>query len=125
MAKRTRHDADADRRILTEATANTAKLLGLNNNRLANVIGVSPSTVSRMRRGDYCLDPNDKSWELSLLLVRLFRSLGAIAADDERVIQQWMMHYNRDLNGIPAEQIETVDGLVEVVDYLDAHRARV
>ena len=64
-----------------------------------------------------------KAWELSLLLVRLFRSLAAICASDETVMRQWMAHENRALQGIPSEQIRRVDGLVAVVDYLDAQRA--
>ena len=114
---------DQDRRILTEATVNAASMLGLTNSGLAEVIGVSGSTVSRMKRGEYLLAPGSKEWELSLLLVRLFRSLGAICAGDETVIRQWMGHTNRDLQGVPAEAIRKVDGLVAVVDYLDAHRA--
>lgn len=116
------HDQD-DRRILTEATVNAATMLGLTNARLAEVIGVSGSTVSRMKHGSYRLDPADKAWELSLLLVRLFRSLAAICASDETVMRQWMAHENQALQGIPSEQIRRVDGLVEVVDYLDAQRA--
>ncbi|KPV39986.1 hypothetical protein AN478_07320 [Thiohalorhabdus denitrificans] len=114
---------EQDRRILTEATVNAATQLGLTNSRLAEVIGVSDSTVSRMKRGRYHLDPGAKEWELSLLLVRLFRSLGAICAGDGAVMRQWMASHNRDLRGVPEEAIRRVDGLVEVVDYLDAHRA--
>ena len=112
-----------DRRILTEATVNAADYLGLSNPELGKVIGVSASTISRMRHGTYFLDPNNKSWEAALLLVRLYRSLGSIVAGDPEVIRQWLTNPNTDLHGIPKELIKDLPGLVRVVDYLDAHRA--
>jgi hypothetical protein len=123
MATPAPQQTESDRRILTEATVNAADLLGLTNARLAEVIGLSGSTVSRMKRGQYLLDPGGKEWELGLLLVRLYRSLGAICAGDEAVMRQWLENRNRDLRAVPAEAIRRVEGLVEVVDYLDAHRA--
>lgn len=116
-------NAEEDRRILTRAAIEAGKHLGLTNTELGRVIGVSPSTVSRMRRDDYHLATGSKSWELALLLVRLYRSLGAIVANDNRVITQWMTHFNEDLGGVPRNLIQEVAGLVETVDYLDAHRA--
>ncbi|MBK5937564.1 MbcA/ParS/Xre antitoxin family protein [Halorhodospira halophila] len=123
MATQAPQEADPDRRVLTEAVTNAADLLGLSNRQLAEVIGVSASTVSRMQRGAYHLQPGTKAWELSLLLVRVARSLGAVCAGDERVMRQWMQHPNHDLGCVPSTRIQHVDGLVEVVDYLDAHRA--
>ncbi len=112
-----------DRRILTEAAAGAAARLGLKNTQLARILGVSPATVSRMRQGTYRLEPERKEWELALLLVRLLRSLDAICAGDERVVRQWMKHYNTDLEAVPMERIEAVAGLVDTLEYLDAQRA--
>ena len=112
-----------DRRILTEASLNAGGQLGLTNDDLARILGVSPSTVSRMRQGRYLLGPGSKSWEAALLLVRLYRSLGAILAGDQAVMRQWLDNLNRDLGDAPRNLIRTTSGLVHVVDYLDAHRA--
>ncbi|MFP4695580.1 antitoxin Xre/MbcA/ParS toxin-binding domain-containing protein [Thiohalospira sp.] len=112
-----------DRRVLTEAAVNTARQLGLSNAELAQVLGVSQSSTSRMRQGHYLLEPGSKSWEAALLLVRLYRSLGAILAGDETAMRQWLDNPNRDLGDAPRDLIRTTSGLVHVVDYLDAHRA--
>ena len=112
-----------DRRILSEATVNTATQLGLTNAELGEVLGLSQSTVSRMRRGSYYLDPATKSWDAALLLVRLYRSLGAIVAGDPEVARQWLANPNADLGETPKTLIQQIQGLVHVVDYLDAHRA--
>lgn len=113
-----------DRRVLGTAVLAAAEALGLTSGRLARVLGVSAATVSRLRRGNYRLNPAGKEWELALLLVRLHRSLDAICAGDETVMRQWMSHRNHDLGDvIPRERIEAVAGLVTVLDYLDAQRA--
>lgn len=118
--------ATADRqRVLTEATVRAAALLGLSGEALAKVIGVSAATVSRMRTGGYQLEPDTKPWELSALLVRLYRGLDAVVAGDEQSLQAWMRSENRALNGVPAQLITTITGLGDTLAYVDAHRARV
>ena len=69
------------------------------------------------------LERDQKSFELAALFVRLFRSLDAIAGGDERTARAWMKAENLALGHPPIERIQTVTGLVDVVDYLDARRA--
>lgn len=111
--------------VVTKATVRTARLLGLNNATLAIVIGLSEATVSRMASGSYLLDPKNKSYELSLLLIRLFRSLDAMVGGEEGPMQSWMKSNNLVLSGIPAEKIQTITGLVDAVNYVDTSRARI
>jgi hypothetical protein len=102
-----------------------ADLLGLTNVALARTIGVSEATASRLRAGTYALEPGSKAYELSLLLVRLFRSLDAVVGGDEASLRSWMVAANRSLGGIPRDLVQTAAGLVAAVDYVDAARARV
>lgn len=111
--------------VVTRATLRAAARLGLPNKVVARVIGLSEATISRMGTGGYLLRPTDKSFELALLFVRLFRSLDAIAGGDEQVARAWLRNENTALGGVPASLIETVPGLVSVVGYLDARRALV
>ena len=112
-------------RVLTEAVVNAAEIMGLNQALLAQTIGISGSSVSRMKTGDYLLKEKSKEWELAALLVRLFRSLDAIVAGDERSLRSWLKGYNSALKEIPLNIIITVSGLAKTVDYVDAYRARV
>jgi hypothetical protein len=78
-----------------------------------------------MGTGSYFLKPGDKSFDLALLFVRLFRSLDAIAGGDEQAARAWLRNENLVLGGVPVSLIESVAGLVNVVGYLDARRALV
>jgi transcriptional regulator with XRE-family HTH domain len=108
---------------LTRATLRAARQLGMTNKALANVIGVSEATVSRMRTGGYTLQSGQKSFELAILFVRLYRSLDAIIGGDEAVARAWLKNRNTALDGEPLTLIQTVPGLMNAIHYLDARRA--
>lgn len=111
--------------VLTKAVLKAADILGLNQMALARVLGVSASTVTRMRASQYQLEKNSKGWELATLLVRLYRGLDVIMASDETALRAWMQGPNTDLHAAPAALIANITGLVQTVAYVDAHRARV
>jgi len=112
-----------DRRVLTTATLRAAELLDISQATLARVLGVSASTVSRMRQNGYELEPDRKEWDFALLFVRMFRSLDSIVGGREADARAWLQSENRALHKAPIELIVSVSGLVHVVDYLDASRA--
>ena len=119
-----RRASAADRTaIVTKATLRAASQLGLTNKLLATVIGVSEATVSRMRSGEYKLQRRQKSFELAVLFVRLYRSLDAIVGADDTVAGSWLRNCNTVLGAQPIALIQTVPGLMHVMQYLDARRA--
>ena len=89
----------------------------------ARIIGVSEASVSRMRKGEYPLDKNQKPFELAVLFIRLYRSLDAVVGGDDAVAKSWLANDNTALNAPPIELIQTVSGLANVIQYLDARRA--
>lgn len=116
-------EAPARGPVLTRAAVEASRRLGLSARELAATIGVSEATVSRMKSGSYVLEDGSKSFEFAALVVRLFRSLDAIAGGDEGVARAWMRAANTALDGRPSDRIQTVTGLVDVLQYLDARRA--
>jgi transcriptional regulator with XRE-family HTH domain len=111
--------------VLTKAMLRAAERLGLSGRQLAEIVGVSEATVSRLKRGDATLEAGSKPFELAALLVRAFRSLDAITGGDEAVARVWMTAANAALAAPPIERMATVQGLVDVTTYLDARRAPV
>ena len=110
--------------VLTKAVLSAAARLGLRNRELAEVLGSSEASISRLSR-QRRLDPGDKEGELALLFLRLFRSLDALVGGDARRAQAWLNAPNSHLGGVPRDQIRRVEGLVDVVQYLDAMRGRI
>ena len=109
--------------VLAKATLAAAARLGLRNRQVAAVIGSSEASVSRLQKGRG-LDPDSKEGELALMLLRLYRSLDALVGGDDTKARDWLHADNDHLGGVPAERIRTVEGLVDVVQYLDAMRGR-
>jgi uncharacterized protein (DUF2384 family) len=109
--------------VLTKAVIRAADQLGITAHALAEIIGVSPASVSRMKQERFFLSTGSKPFELGILFVRLFRSLDSIVGGDAAVAQQWLSNPNVALNLRPIEAIRTVAGLASVVAYLDARRA--
>jgi hypothetical protein len=115
----------SDGALVTKAVLRAAGRLGVSNRALSRILGVSEASVSRMGSGAFVLAPRDKSYELGLLFLRLFRSLDAIVGGDDAAARGWIESENAVLGGIPAGQIESLAGLINVVGYLDARRALV
>jgi hypothetical protein len=112
-------------KALSKATIRAAQKLGLSNRVLSAVIGLSEPTISRMSKGEFDLRRGDKSFELSVLFLRLYRSLDAIVSGDESVAKAWLRNQNTALRGAPINLVQKVAGLVNVIQYLDSRRARI
>src|SRR6202166_4137835 len=93
------------RRILTGAVLRASALLEITQSSLAQILGLSPSTVSRMANGTYALDDQKKEWELGALFVRLFRSLDAVIGSNDSAARAWLNGQNSGLIGRPIELI--------------------
>ncbi len=111
--------------VVTTAVLRAAASLGVSNKVLASTVGLSEASVSRMGSGTYTLTPGDKPFELSVLFLRLFRSLDALVAGDDAVARAWLRNENVALGGIPLTLIQSIPGLMNAVSYLDARRSLV
>ena len=110
--------------VLTKATIRAADKLEVSQKVLATIIGVSESVVSRMRSGSFALErASGKSFELAALFIRLYRSLDAIVGGDEAVARAWLRNENTVLQSRPIDLVQKVQGLIDVIQYLDARRA--
>ncbi|MBI3202429.1 MAG: DUF2384 domain-containing protein [Myxococcales bacterium] len=107
--------------VLTRATLRAAERLGLSQRELATVLGVSAASLSRLGKRRQ-VDPASKEGELALLFLRAFRSLDSIVGGDADAARAWLHAENDHLVGVPSVLIARVDGLVRVVEYLDALR---
>ena len=104
--------------ILAKAALNAGKALGLTQVELGRVIG---RDRSRLADG---LSPESKPGELALLFIRCYRAIYALMGGSEANMRHWFATRNAHTKGIPKEQVQSVQGLVEVMNYLDALRGK-
>ncbi len=110
-------------RVLTRATLRAAEILDVPQRMLAEIIGVSASTISRAQRTP--LDPASKPGQLAALWVRVFRALDAIVGSNDAAARAWLTSANAAFGGAkPLERMRDAEGLVHVLHYLDSARAR-
>jgi len=123
MAQAARHAQAAA--VLSRATVRAAEQLDLPQRDLAQVLGVSPATVSRLAAGSWHLAEGSKTWELAAAFVRLYRSLAAITGGGTETMRAWLHSDNDALGARPAERIVRAEGLFDVLRYLDGARGRI
>ena len=123
MPLESRQAAVASDAVLAKAVLNAAERLDLRQRQLATILGASEASVSRLARGRG-IDPSSKEGELALLFLRMYRSLDTLVGGDDSRARAWLAAPNDHLGGIPAERLANVQGLVDVVQYLDGMRGR-
>ncbi|MBU0603389.1 MAG: MbcA/ParS/Xre antitoxin family protein [Gammaproteobacteria bacterium] len=106
--------------VLAEAFVNAGRALGMTQAELGLVVGKDRSAISRGH-----LDPASKAGELALLLIRIYRALFVLVGGDGDAMQHWMRTHNLHTGAIPRDQVRSVQGLINVLEYLDAMRGKV
>ena len=109
--------------VLAKAVLSAASRLGLRQRQLAAVLGASEASISRLQRGRG-IEPDSKEGELALLFLRLYRSLDALVGGNDEQAQRWLHAPHAHLGGVPADRLNSVQGLVDVVQYLDGMRGK-
>ncbi len=105
--------------VLAKAAVRAASALGLTREELGRLIGRDRTSISRG------IDPESKPGELALYLIRCYRALSVLVGGDEDEMRHWFATENTHTGGVPMEQVQSVQGLVRVMEYLDAIRGRV
>ncbi|NRA88314.1 MAG: DUF2384 domain-containing protein [Rhizobiales bacterium] len=113
------NEETSDELVLAKAVLKTAKALGLTQEELGQILGRDRTSIARG------VDPASKSGELALYLIRCYRSLFVIVGGGAENIKHWFATKNRHTNGVPKEQVKNIQGLVHVLEYLDAIRGKI
>jgi transcriptional regulator with XRE-family HTH domain len=108
--------------VLSKAAVRAAAELGMSQQELANVIGVSPATMSRLVSTGRAL--GGKELELAGHFVRMYRSLAALLGGDRAACRAWFRAENEHIGAVPARAVKSIVGLLNVVEYLDAMRGK-
>jgi hypothetical protein len=110
--------------LLAKAVLNAAEQLGLQPAELASVLGVHRTAISRLKKSA-TLDPQSKQGEIALLFIRMARALFALTGGDKEWTHHFMRTNNKVTRGVPVEQIASIQGLISVLQFVDAIRGKV
>ena len=95
--------------------------LGLSAQETAQAIGKSRAFFEQARAQSR-IDLHTQ--RMIALVLRLHRSTWALVGDDTELMRHWVNTANRPTGGLPREQLQDSEQLVELVQYLDAMRGR-
>lgn len=109
--------------VLAKATLKASEQLGLKTTELAAVLGVHRSAISRLKSKP-SIDPDSKQGEIALLFIRMARALYALTGGDTVWTNHFMRSPNKVTHGIPVEQITSIQGLISVLQFVDAIRGK-
>jgi len=107
--------------VLRKALQRAGEELGLSAQESAQAIGKS-RTFFEQARAQSRIDRHTQ--RMIALVLRLHRSLSALVGDDTELMRHWINTANRHTGGIPRQQLQDPEQLVELVHYLDAMRGR-
>jgi uncharacterized protein (DUF2384 family) len=110
--------------VLTKAILNLADFYDLKGKDLCPILGISESTITRLHQGKTVLSPDTKEGEMALLLLRMYRGLNSLLGTNHEKAKLWLNSHNNYFNKKPIDQLKSVVGLVEVVNYIDAMRGK-
>lgn len=111
--------------VANKALIRAADELSISSAALAQVLGTSEATLSRVRARTRAIALASKEGELALLFLRVYRSLDALMGGRSDQARAWLTAPNTHLRGVPLDRMKTVQGLVDVAEYLDALRGSV
>ena len=102
--------SSAESAVLGKAFIRAGERLGLDDAELSAVLDEHASSVQLLRHGHELLRPSTEAWSRALLLVELYRSLLAIAGNEQNA-KIWLNSKNRGLSGRPRDLIACRTGL--------------
>ncbi len=117
--------------VLTKAIQRLASELDLSRHELSLIMGPSESTLSRLFSNEKAkghqnkyIDSSSKEGQLAVLLLRVYQNLDVLFGGNSKQSQLWLRSDNNHLGKKPMDLIGSVEGLVTVVQYLDAIRGK-
>ena len=107
------------KKVLAKAFFNTGEQLKLTQSQISSILGVSELQVMTIKV-HMEIEPMSKQGELALLFIRLFNKLYKISGGDLDWIQHFLNSKNRMTGGVPIKQIESTNGLVSVLQFVES-----
>lgn len=104
---------------MTTASWKAAQQLGLKPEQFVRILHLECVDMD-LSDSSLMLDPNSKQVEIALILIRIYRAVYSLNGGDIK----WMHHFLNSPNlltgGIPMEQLESMSGLLSVLNTVES-----
>lgn len=107
-------------KVLTAAVMKVAWVLQLSDKELAKIICVPEEEIDLLRLESDLIQPNSRTAERSLLLIRMLTALEATVGGNQEHSRRWIRSHNVAVGGVPMDAIATTEGLGLVLGYLES-----
>ncbi|TNC80801.1 MAG: XRE family transcriptional regulator [Oleiphilus sp.] len=110
--------------VLGDSLMRSIELMGIRKQDCEQIIGVSKTGMRNiMLRG---VDPESKTGELCMYLVRVYRALYSLVGGNKKQMKHWLHTPNKAFGSAePVAHMKRVEGLLEVLRYCDGMRGKV
>lgn len=106
-------------KVLTKATLNAAKALGLDKRELVTATGISAAQLDKPDCHDSAFQPGTETGQRCLLLIRVQAALASQLGRGQGQVGRWLRSHNSAIDEIPLVAMSTQAGLIKVVAYLE------
>lgn len=108
--------------VLAKAFQNSAERLGMTLGQMATTLRISPGELTV---NEFGIDPYSEQGKRALSLVRIYIALEMLNGGDVEMIHHFMHNKNLLTGGIPVEQVQHPEGLVQVLEFVEAIPANI
>lgn len=113
---------NSDKLIIAKALKRAGQFMGLKSSLLAEILNVSTSTLNRDFQNG--IEPDTLKGKVSLMIIRMYRSLSVISGNNDSFVKHFLNTENKYFRAAPVDVIRSLEGLVQVNQYLDAMRGK-
>src|SRR5579862_6171061 len=86
--------SDESARVITRAMLRAAEFWGVTQIELGEIVGLSGSSISRLRAGSMALSSGTKAFELAALFVRAWHAVNTLFASRDDRARAWLRRPN-------------------------------
>src|SRR5262245_39751208 len=109
-------DENRQAHIVTKAFRRAVEILELSQKDVADILGPSESTISRIFANQGIIPLDKKEGQIALIFLRVFRSLDTLFGGDANNMRVWFQTHNHHLNGTPKDLVRNIGGLSHVAE---------
>jgi len=108
--------------IVAKSLCNAANLMSIKKKELADILKIDQSTLSRSLKSG--IKPKSLKGEVSLMIIRVYRSLAVLSGNNMEFINHFLRTPNKYFKAKPIDLMRSIEGIVKLNAYLDLMKGK-